>query len=532
MAKALTALSYAVLNNVSEFRDEAMQLDFANGAKATIRHSGLNQIVIAFVGGNLNALPLSAFNEMETVTFLEDWVSTAEAPTVLLDVVDELIEMGPVNRTFNGTLTDAIEELMGDEEVLHIILTGQAAGGGLAVVTAAALGRAFPLANVDVQAFGMPWIGFSPAFSWAFDQLATLYYIWPFNSTHVLHAIQNQTSNSSEPYQRAAVALDSIITFEVVSNATLLPNLPPSYPPDYQAGARAPLGSITPVDTNDLIPSACPPIVCKSRVPAQAACFLWRPQNETVFPDQPKDYLSSNLAADAVVSWDSDTQTAYIVWEGTDTREDWATDLLLVQSSDFRPTGLEMFEGVEVHRGFLNQFNSLTDGAESPETNITAIILGMSGGITPRRVVTSGHSLGSALASLTGVWASALWPNASVTVVGTGTPKVGNEEWVREFRAVVGRAYRFVYEIDQVPSLPPLDSYHQLPDGVWFRANYTIAINRPPFGLDDTTWDDHDCENLYVPAIMNATKIEAPGYITTNSVESASLPSYVDASPP
>lgn len=489
--------------------------------------------------GNLDTLTGEDFNETSSVDFLTDWVSTIEAPTPLVEVVRELVEPGS-NGTVNGTLVEAIEELMGGEPVLHVLLTGEAAGGGLAVLTAPAMALAYPQANVDVQTFGMPWIGFNPTFSWAFDQLATLYYVWPFNSTDILEVIMAQDgetdadgsdSTVEERLDRAARALNETITLEVVSNATLLPNLPPSYPSDYEAGARAPLGSMTPIKGTGLGPSDCPPVICKSRLPARAACHLWRPDNATVFAGWPKAYLTSNLGADAVVSWDADTETAYVAWEGTDSTQDWLTDLLVVQSSDFRPTGLDMFEGVEVHRGFTNQFNSLTDGAEGADTNITAVILEMSGGRQPRRLVAAGHSLGSALASLTGVWASALWPNASVTVVGTGTPKVGNEHWVREFRAVVGRAYRFVYEIDQVPSLPPLDSYHQVPDGVWFRANYTLAINRPPFGLDDTTWDDHDCEDLYVPAIDNATTLLAPGFLADANVSEASLPFYIDSAP-
>lgn len=68
----------------------------------------------------------------------------------------------------------------------------------------------------------------------------------------------------------------------------------------------------------------------------------------------------------------------------------------------------------------------------------------------PLRAIASGHSLGAALSELTGVWASTVWPNATVLVANTGAPMVGNSAWEQMFRAVVGRAYRYVNHFDQV----------------------------------------------------------------------------------
>lgn len=48
MTKALVSLVYAVRYNASEFQDEAMTLDLADGGRVSIRHPGLNSIVISF----------------------------------------------------------------------------------------------------------------------------------------------------------------------------------------------------------------------------------------------------------------------------------------------------------------------------------------------------------------------------------------------------------------------------------------------------------------------------------------------------
>lgn len=114
--------------------------------------------------------------------------------------------------------------------------------------------------------------------------------------------------------------------------------------------------------------------------------------------------------------------------------------------------------------------------------NITAVLLRLSGGQPPERLLITGHSLGAALrqgntprgtslpswprehspclllppacrrlmtprhpacSELCAVWASTVWPNATMLVANTGAPRVGDKDWETEFTAVVGRAYRW-----------------------------------------------------------------------------------------
>lgn len=52
---------------------------------------------------------------------------------------------------------------------------------------------------------------------------------------------------------------------------------------------------------------------------------------------------------------------------------------------------LQLLPGVSVHRGFLNQMSSLTTTPDNQGDNITAVLLELSGGQTPWRVVVSGE---------------------------------------------------------------------------------------------------------------------------------------------
>lgn len=71
---------------------------------------------------------------------------------------------------------------------------------------------------------------------------------------------------------------------------------------------------------------------------------------------------------------------------------------------------------VQVHAGFLNQFESLAISPSSDQADLLKALRSLAGGIVPRRVTCSGFSLGGALSELCGVWAAILWPGADILV--------------------------------------------------------------------------------------------------------------------
>lgn len=110
------------------------------------------------------------------------------------------------------------------------------------------------------------------------------------------------------------------------------------------------------------------------------------------------------------------------------------------------------------------------------------------------------------------------WPAATVLVTNQGGPKVGNENWVQLFQATVGRAYKYVWRLDEVPAIPPLAEYVPVPGTIWVLEDAILLESRPPYPLGVTTWEDHDCERYYVPLLYNATGVEVPAYVFVATV--------------
>ncbi|KAJ3454767.1 hypothetical protein MRS44_013367 [Fusarium solani] len=100
-----------------------------------------------------------------------------------------------------------------------------------------------------------------------------------------------------------------------------------------------------------------------------------------------------------------------------------------------------------VHEGFLLAFNDL---AASMMTRITALLSGNE----PGRIEVCGHSLGGALATLCALWCRVQWPNADITCVTLGSPRVGNQSFANEFNGRNIECYRLVVGSDPVANLP------------------------------------------------------------------------------
>jgi len=186
----------------------------------------------------------------------------------------------------------------------------------------------------------------------------------------------------------------------------------------------------------------------------------------------------------------------------TSQRIDWIQDALAFTTDDFldnvrndfpaAANTTQLFGDPKVHQGFYDQFNSLAVSGIG-HNNLTQALYSLSNGQEPLYVTISGFSLGGALAELSAIWSAYKWPQAHVFVASQGAPKVGNADYVTMYRSVVGMAWRFVFDLDQVPSLPPLPGYETTRNPIWIASEgggpFNVLLQaRPNAGLGVTTW--------------------------------------------
>ncbi len=183
---------------------------------------------------------------------------------------------------------------------------------------------------------------------------------------------------------------------------------------------------------------------------------------------------------------------------------DWWTDAVAYKTDNFIkelkeqfpgavPT-LDTFDDPQVHRGFYGQYNALVVEGEGAN-NLTQALFDLNGGQDPLYISISGFSLGGALSELHAVWTALRWPEARITVATQGAPKVGNEDFVELFKALVGNVYRYQFNLDEVPAIPPLSGYRTTRNPIWITSEgggpYHVLLSpRPEIGTSLTTWYD------------------------------------------
>jgi triacylglycerol lipase len=141
-------------------------------------------------------------------------------------------------------------------------------------------------------------------------------------------------------------------------------------------------------------------------------------------------------------------QTAFVAFRGT--QPDSWRDI----RNDLRFLRLPWLGKAWVHRGFRGAYDSRS--ASRPAINLRAELRGLIAGLAPKAIVTTGHSLGGALATL---FAS---DHPAAELVTFGSPLVGNAAFAALFEGRAVRRYRQC--ADFVTRIPfEWIGYHPLP---------------------------------------------------------------------
>jgi hypothetical protein len=117
-----------------------------------------------------------------------------------------------------------------------------------------------------------------------------------------------------------------------------------------------------------------------------------------------------------------------------------------------------------------------------------------------------GHSLGGALATIAATVFGAMYPDARHVCMTFGSPRVGDDNFVREFTKQCDESVRSVNQEDPVPLIPSSCNYSHVPGLVYFDKNEDLHRElvenrlantcRDSFlcccGLAENPVDDHD----------------------------------------
>ena len=165
---------------------------------------------------------------------------------------------------------------------------------------------------------------------------------------------------------------------------------------------------------------------------------------EQVLPDDEStikffDASKTNKTEDTQAYLWCHENTLYLAFRGTEDMLDILADV------DVRPH--QISSTITVHRGFYEQFSAIADDLMS---EINTIIKNTS----ISDIWVTGHSLGGALATITALHLSQLYPYIIVRCHTFGCPRVGNKEFDDTFNKHVNENWRVINIDDPVPMIP------------------------------------------------------------------------------
>jgi len=131
---------------------------------------------------------------------------------------------------------------------------------------------------------------------------------------------------------------------------------------------------------------------------------------------------------------------------------------------------LTNYNNIQIHNGFLNQYLQIK---QELLTNIDIIIKNNN----IKNISLSGHSSGGAIANIASIDFCKKYNNIKIMCVTFGSPKVGNNNFVKEYNKYVKDSYRIVNKNDIIEHLPLPFLYKHIHKPIYLEENKKFKLN-------------------------------------------------------
>ena len=187
----------------------------------------------------------------------------------------------------------------------------------------------------------------------------------------------------------------------------------------------------------------------------------------------------------AFTGYDPSNQQIVVSFRGTQNAENWFDDFTYFQKP------YPGVAGAYVHDGFYDAYNDLyTKGVGNA---YQALIKSHPN----KKTLSTGHSLGAALAQIAALNFSNINPNTTIETWTYGSPRWGNQPLIEYFGKQISLNWRLVNLHDVVPTVPPktgagiTSPYHHTFTEIWYTSDSPLKYKQC-----DGSGEDSSCSYL------------------------------------
>lgn len=212
---------------------------------------------------------------------------------------------------------------------------------------------------------------------------------------------------------------------------------------------------------------------------AERGLFFKKPKRKQIDPTTIEDVIGYYEEGHTQGFFLKDEDTKYVIILGSNELIDWWYNFAFrFMETPYKEAGVR--EAIKVHKGFYRSY------LKAREVILHSIA-------NDENIVVYGQSLGAAIATLAAIDIQYNFPEKNVSCMTTGSPRVGNQEFVNSYNRRVPQTTRFVYGNDIVTSVPPkLFGYEHVSEEYHLGPKKRLMLSIP----------DH-MMSRYIPAIAS-----------------------------
>ena len=192
------------------------------------------------------------------------------------------------------------------------------------------------------------------------------------------------------------------------------------------------------------------------------------------------DQVITNRGSQAIVGINNPTNSIFVAFRGSENIQNWINNMKIFKIAPY----LE-YPDIAVEKGFYESYTYIS-------SEIEECVLDLSAKYHTNKIVITGHSLGGAMASLYAFNIMINGPSTLIidSVITFGSPRVGNEMFVKMYNFYAVPSFRITHYYDIVPHVPEeLLGFQHVSEEIWYNepnTDYKICAETEEASCSDS----------------------------------------------
>lgn len=201
------------------------------------------------------------------------------------------------------------------------------------------------------------------------------------------------------------------------------------------------------------------------------------------------DYVVEQDNNLALQGFDTRTNSIFTAFRGSANIQNWLENIKIRKIAPYNDSS------ITVEKGFYQAYNNV-------KTAIFDNLQLLSVSYNTNKLLITGHSMGAAMSTLMVYDVYTLYPIYEIPYFyNYGSPRVGNDNFVKSFNSFSTKYYRITHYYDIVPHVPEeFLGYSHISNEIWYNEDNTVDIICDDFNIEDNT-----CSNSCSPTHCTST---------------------------